>query len=193
MSKKTFNIRQFAKYSVLTGCAVAIPAIFFIGGVANYKVPASNSEDLYKQRENLFHAEVNYFDTRDRVIEQSKDTLKQDKTYLQLLQDIDSVGYHVGYTDEYYSLIDRADSVAERLRSEYIDKNTELNEASDWLSNSYARLNDMRRDSTVRDSMLQIPLGQRFKNNWVAVRTDWHTALLKYHQNRLQKLQQKQK
>lgn len=174
-------------------CIAAIPAFCFLGTIINYNVPANNHVELQHQRENVYFAEENYFDTRDRVIEQSKDTLKQDKMYLQLLRDIDSVGYHIGYTDEYYSLVDRADSVAEHLRSEYIDNNAELNAAGDWLSNSYARLNDMRRDSTVRDSLLQIPMERRISENWRQMRIDWHSASVHRHQRQLQKLQQFQK
>lgn len=193
MSKQASKIRKISENVLLTACVAAVPVLCFFGTVLNYQTPPNNDKELHQQRENLYYAEVNYFDTRDKVIEQSKDTLKQDKVYLQLLQNIDSVGYYAGYTDEYYSLIDRADSVAEHLRSEYINNNTELNNAGEWLTCSYARLDQMRRDSTVRDSIMRIPTKQRFSTNWVAMRTEWHNMMIQHHQNKLQKLQQKQK
>lgn len=71
-------------------CIAAIPAFCFLGTIINYNVPANNHVELQHQRENVYFAEENYFYTRDKIINQSYDTLKQDKEYLALMRKLDS-------------------------------------------------------------------------------------------------------
>lgn len=172
-------------------CIAAIPAFCFLGTIINYNVPANNHVELQHQRENVYFAEENYFYTRDKIINQSYDTLKQDKEYLALMRKLDSAATY-DY-NQYAKLESRADSLADYLRGAYIDKNAELNAAADGMSYSREKLNNMQRDSTVRDSLLQIPMERRLSENWRQMRIDWHSASVHRHQRQLQKLQQLQK
>lgn len=184
---KQKKFEQICSTALIFTCIAAIPAFCFLGTVLNYNVPANNYDELYRQRENVYFAEENYFYTRDKIINQSYDTLKQDKEYLALMHKLDSAATY-DY-NQYAKLESRADSLAAYLRGAYIDKNAELNAAADGMSYSREKLNNMQRDSTVRDSLLQIPMERRISENWRQMRIDWHQAFARYHQRQLNKLQ----
>lgn len=164
--------------------------------IANYGIPANNAEDLYNQYYNVQMHEIRYFETRDQAIEQSKDTLRNNSTYMAItdkLYELAARGHDTDNSMDYKNLEFRLDSLENELRNAYISQNRELEFASEMLHASYARLADLKRDSTIRDSMYKIPIHQRFEKNWAKLRINYYNSQIRNYQKKLQHLLQNEK
>lgn len=172
---------------------VAVPTVVFFLPVLNYNVP-HNGRELAREQNNLYHATQDYYAAYDNAVAHCRDTLGQDSTYMGLIQqlyDMQDAGYNPENSKTYASLQLRADSVASNLCSEYIAKNKDLNFAKQWRAAVANRVAELQRDSVIRDSIVRQPFNTRFTNNWRQMRTDFHSTMARYHNNRIAALQNK--
>ena len=173
----------------LAAVLVAVPTLVFVMPVLNYKVPRNNRE-LARVQESLHYATEDYYEIRDNVIRQSRDTLENDSTYMGLLNQL-YAAQDAGQTQKAVVLQNQLDSLENHLRNEYISSNRELNVAADWKKSLAAHASKLQRDSVIRDSIVRQPFKTRFTNNWVQMRTDFHNSMAQYHNKRLNILQTK--
>ena len=173
----------------LAAVIIAVPTLVFVMPVLNYKVPRNNRE-LARVQESLHYATEDYYEIRDNVIRQSRDTLENDSTYMGLLNQL-YAAQDAGQTQKAVVLQNQLDSLENHLRNEYISNNRELNVAADWKKSLAAHASKLQRDSVIRDSIVRQPFKTRFTNNWVQMRTDFHNSMAQYHNKRLNILQTK--
>lgn len=194
MSKKFSKSDIAATIATVATCGVVLPTIFFVLPVLNYNLPAENSEDLHNQHFNVRDAENNYGYTMDKIIHQGRDSLRNDRTYMGLMDQmykLEEVGYDETNSKEYANLRARADLIEEEIINERLNKSEELEYADRRLSEERLRLRAMQRDSVVRDSILSIPVAQRFRTNLLQKRIDANKAMKGKAEQRLQVLQKK--
>ena len=174
---------------------ISIPALCCVLPVLNYKVPKDPSEELYKQRQRIYHAECDYIYTRDSLAQRSMDTLYTDPQYKNLSEKLNKLsdqGYDSYNSTEYLKLESKLDSLGEYLRGEYISNNPEMVAADNMISEKYSRLYELQQDSALREAILQIPISQRLRENWLQIRIDRNKKIIKLREKRLMLLQQKQ-
>lgn len=173
----------------LAAVIIAVPTLVFVMPVLNYKVP-HNGRELARVQESLHYATEDYYEIRDNVIRQSRDTLENNSTYMGLLNQL-YAAQDAGQTQKAVVLQNQLDSLENHLRNEYISNNRELNVAADWKKSLAAHASKLQRDSVIRDSIVRQPFKTRFTNNWVQMRTDFHNSMAQYHNKRLNILQTK--
>lgn len=174
---------------------ISIPALCCVLPVLNYKVPKDPSEELYKQRQRIYHAECDYIYTRDSLAQRSMDTLYTDPQYKNLSEKLNKLsdqGYDSYNSTEYLKLESKLDSLGEYLRGEYISNKPEMVAADNMISEKYSRLYELQQDSALREAILQIPISQRLRENWLQIRIDRNKKIIKLREKRLMLLQQKQ-
>ena len=181
--QKKLNIKKFGKH-------VAEAAIFagttVIGAIAIFAyatdMPA-NQHDLDLARENLYYSEENYQLVYDTVINRSYDTLKQDTTYMRLLnQFYDEIKR--GNINKSDSLERKIDSLNSELQNQYIHNNRDLQKAKLRLDASRNRVKQIEQYLKYNDS---VTLGQR----WREARLNANLNLSKYFDKRAAIVQQK--
>lgn len=181
--QKKLNIKKFGKH-------VAEAAMFagttVIGAIAIFAyatdMPA-NQHDLDLARENLYYSEENYQLVYDTVINRSYDTLKQDTTYMRLLnQFYDEIKR--GNINKSDSLERKIDSLNSELQNQYINNNRDLQKAKLRLDASRNRVKQIEQYLKYNDS---VTLGQR----WREARLNANLNLSKYFDKRAAIVQQK--
>lgn len=181
--QKKLNIKKFGKH-------VAEAAMFagttVIGAIAIFAyatdMPA-NQHDLDLARENLYYSEENYQLVYDTVINRSYDTLKQDTTYMRLLnQFYDEIKR--GNINKSDSLERKIDSLNSELQNQYIHNNRDLQKAKLRLDASRNRVKQIEQYLKYNDS---VTLGQR----WREARLNANLDLSKYFDKRAAIVQQK--
>ena len=142
-------------------------------------MPANNSEDLRNQHIKVENAEIHYSYTIEETVSQARDSLERNKTYTGLLKklyELEEVGYNETNNKTYADLSTRANALEENVINEYLQNSNEVNQANANLNAAYKSLKSMQRDSIVRDSILRIPLVQRFNTNRLQMRLDKNIA-----------------
>lgn len=179
MSKMSFKSKEAVAATTVVACGIAVPALFYVLSVLNYKVPANNSEDLRNQHIKVENAEIHYSYTIEETVSQARDSLERNKTYTGLLKklyELEEVGYNETNNKTYADLSTRANALEENVINEYLQNSNEVNQANTNLNAAYKSLKSMQRDSIVRDSILRIPLVQRFNTNRLQMRLDKNIA-----------------
>ena len=179
MSKMSFKSKEAVAATTVDACGIAVPALFYVLSVLNYKVPANNSEDLRNQHIKVENAEIHYSYTIEETVSQARDSLERNKTYTGLLKklyELEEVGYNETNNKTYADLSTRANALEENVINEYLQNSNEVNQANANLNAAYKSLKSMQRDSIVRDSILRIPLVQRFNTNRLQMRLDKNIA-----------------
>lgn len=179
MSKMSFKSKEAVAATTVVACGIAVPALFYVLSVLNYKVPANNSEDLRNQHIKVENAEIHYSYTIEETVSQARDSLERNKTYTGLLKklyELEEVGYNETNNKTYADLSTRANALEENVINEYLQNSNEVNQANANLNAAYKSLKSMQRDSIVRDSILRIPLVQRFNTNRLQMRLDKNIA-----------------
>lgn len=179
MSKMSFKSKEAVAATTVVACGIAVPALFYVLSVLNYKVPANNSEDLRNQHIKVENAEIHYSYTIEETVSQARDSLEHNKTYTGLLKklyELEEVGYNETNNKTYADLSTRANALEENVINEYLQNSNEVNQANANLNAAYKSLKSMQRDSIVRDSILRIPLVQRFNTNRLQMRLDKNIA-----------------
>lgn len=179
MSKMSFKSKEAVAATTVVACGIAVPALFYVLSVLNYKVPANNSEDLRNQHIKVENAEIHYSYTIEETVSQARDSLEHNKTYTGLLKklyELEEVGYNETNNKTYADLSTRANALEENVINEYLQNSNEVNQANTNLNAAYKSLKSMQRDSIVRDSILRIPLVQRFNTNRLQMRLDKNIA-----------------
>lgn len=95
---------------------------------------------------------------------------------LKKLYELEEVGYNETNNKTYADLSFRANIIEENTINEYLQNSNEVNQANANLNAAYKSLKSMQRDSIVRDSILRIPLVQRFNTNRLQMRLDKNIA-----------------
>lgn len=179
MSKMSFKSKEAVAATTVVACGIAVPALFYVLSVLNYKVPANNSEDLRNQHIKVENAEIHYSYTIEETVSQSRDSLERNKTYTGLLKklyELEEVGYNETNNKTYADLSFRANIIEGNTINDYLQNSNEVNQANANLNAAYKNLKSMQRDSIVRDSILRIPLVQRFNTNRLQMRLDKNIA-----------------
>lgn len=179
MSKMSFKSKEAVAATTVVACGIAVPALFYVLSILNYKVPADNSEELRYQHTKVENAEINYSYTIEETVSQARDSLEHNKTYTGLLKklyELEEVGYNETNNKTYADLSTRANIIEENTINDYLQNSNEVNQANANLNAAYKSLKSMQRDSIVRDSILRIPLVQRFNTNRLQMRLDKNIA-----------------
>ena len=181
--QKKLNIKKFGKH--VAGAAM-FAGTTVIGAIAIFAyatdMPA-NQHDLDLARENLYYSEENYQLVYDTVINRSYDTLKQDTTYMRLLnQFYDEIKR--GNINKSDSLERKIDSLNSELQNQYIHNNRDLQKAKLRLDASRNRVKQIEQYLKYNDS---VTLGQR----WREARLNANLNLSKYFDKRAAIMQQK--
>lgn len=181
--QKKLNIKKFGKH---VAEAAMVAGTTVIGAIAIFAyatdMPA-NQHDLDLARENLYYSEENYQLVYDTVINRSYDTLKQDTTYMRLLnQFYDEIKR--GNINKSDSLERKIDSLNSELQNQYINNNRDLQKAKLRLDASRNRVKQIEQYLKYNDS---VTLGQR----WREARLNANLNLSKYFDKRAAIVQQK--
>lgn len=181
--QKKLNIKKFGKH---VAEAAMVAGTTVIGAIAIFAyatdMPA-NQHDLDLARENLYYSEENYQLVYDTVINRSYDTLKQDTTYMRLLnQFYDEIKR--GNINKSDSLERKIDSLNSELQNQYIHNNRDLQKAKLRLDASRNRVKQIEQYLKYNDS---VTLGQR----WREARLNANLNLSKYFDKRAAIVQQK--
>lgn len=175
MSKMSFKSKEAVAATTVVACGIAVPALFYVLSVLNYKVPANNCEDLRNQHIKVENAEIHYSYTIEETVSQARDSLERNKTYTELYE-LEEVGYNETNNKTYADLSFRANIIEGNTINDYLQNSNEVNQANANLNAAYKSLKSMQRDSIVRDSILRIPLVQRFNTNRLQMRLDKNIA-----------------
>ncbi len=199
MSKLSRNILASA------GVAVIVAAMI-INGITQYKAPIHNTEKFENAQRNVQSAMQEYARARNYALQTSEDTLKKDKNYLAEKKKLNNLANKLFHGEKMMSkqeyldkcqrldkMTARVDSIADELCNAYISKNKDLIYATAQLNNAINTLEQIQRDNAVIDSLRNLPMQQRFNRGWENIQHDFHSALLKYHYKKLQRLNQKAK
>lgn len=181
--QKKLNIKKFGKH---VAEAAMVAGTTVIGAIAIFAyatdMPA-NQHDLDLARENLYYSEENYQLVYDTVINRSYDTLKQDTTYMRLLnQFYDEIKR--GNINKSDSLERKIDSLNSELQNQYIHNNRDLQKAKLRLDASRNMVKQIEQYLKYNDS---VTLGQR----WREARLNANLNLSKYFDKRAAIVQQK--
>ena len=159
--QKKLNIKKFGKHVAGAAMFAGTTAIGAIAIFAYATDMPANQHDLDLARENLYYSEENYQLVYDTVINRSYDTLKQDTTYMRLL-------------NQFYDEIKRGN----------INNNRDLQKAKLRLDASRNRVKQIEQYLKYNDS---VTLGQR----WREARLNANLNLSKYFDKRAAIVQQK--
>lgn len=181
--QKKLNIKKFGKHVAEAAMFAGTTAIGAITIFAYATDMPANQHDLDLARENLYYSEENYQLVYDTVINRSYDTLKQDTTYMRLLnQFYDEIKR--GNINKSDSLERKIDSLNSELQNQYINNNRDLQKAKLRLDASRNRVKQIEQYLKYNDS---VTLGQR----WREARLNANLNLSKYFDKRAAIVQQK--
>lgn len=181
--QKKLNIKKFGKHVAEAAMFAGTTAIGAIAIFAYATDMPANQHDLDLARENLYYSEENYQLVYDTVINRSYDTLKQDTTYMRLLnQFYDEIKR--GNINKSDSLERKIDSLNSELQNQYIHNNRDLQKAKLQLDASRNRVKQIEQYLKYNDS---VTLGQR----WREARLNANLNLSKYFDKRAAIVQQK--
>lgn len=177
----------------------AAAAIIMSAVVLQYNSTGYTNEKMANARAKAKCALTHYENAYNDAVIRSADTLETNPEYLKLISDakklsgqLDSGRYKSA--DEYNAVLRqidmiliRADSLAEKLRSEYINKDRKLQGAEQYNKFIQQNIAHLKRDSVITDSIRRVPVAKRFGDNLAQMRTDYHSAVIARHLKKMQR------
>lgn len=177
----------------------AAAAIIMSAVVLQYNSTGYTNEKMANARAKVKFALTHYENAYNDAVIRSADTLETNPEYLKLISDakklsgqLDSGRYKSA--DEYNAVLRqidmiliRADSLAEKLRSEYINKDCKLQGAEQYNKFIQQNIVHLKRDSVITDSIRRVPVAKRFGDNLAQMRTDYHSAVIARHLKKMQR------
>lgn len=177
----------------------AAAAIIMSAVVLQYNSTGYTNEKMANARAKAKFALTHYENAYNDAVIRSADTLETNPEYLKLISDakklsgqLDSGRYKSA--DEYNAVLRqidmiliRADSLAEKLRSEYINKDRKLQGAEQYNKFIQQNIAHLKRDSVITDSIRRVPVAKRFGDNLAQMRTDYHSAVIARHLKKMQR------
>lgn len=200
MSKTSKKVLQVLGLTAGTAASLAILASALI---LQYSSRGYDQDELNSKRYALNLAKAKYANAYDNSIQHSADTLSTNPEYLSLIAHANEISRQMEdgeykSASEYYllqnqldNILTRADSLAEILRSDYIDNDAQLAQASEYLQHMQYAVARLQRDSIIADKNNSLPLKDRFQNGMNMLRADFHGFAAARHLEKLQKINQK--
>lgn len=177
MAKKNVNFKKVANVLLVALPASAVVAFIMYAKIANKNIPYYSEEDLKEAKYNYESAEQNATVVFQDVLQQADKYAKSQPEYQKLNQQIGQYCNRIdnmNLVGDYDKSVEKKHSqmmnVRDSLIEKYLAKSAELNAAHDEIKYYDNKVQTLLRNKEVKDSLLNIPMGQRFKQNWSEIR-----------------------
>ena len=190
MKKSTLN--KLLVRGGITASAALVLALITGVFIATYGEPTFDQEKLNQWRYfSQPEAEQAYGIAHRNVVVNGRDSAARTAQYQQLTKEIEKMEQVYDYSDEtVQKLYSRRDSIESEVINDLFDKDSAFAVADRHLRYVYGEIEKMRQDSADVAAIKALPLKVRVKSNYNHFRTDMNQALIKYHQHRLNRLEQ---
>lgn len=161
------DLKKLAVKGTMIASAAAV-----IGGIAilNYDKHSFYQEDLENAYHKAWLAKQNLKAEFEHIHTVAYEETKKYPEYKLM----DSLSYIHEQNPEYNYYLERkidslwyaVDSIRNDIEEKHIENSETLEHAYQKLDNAYNKIDALKQDSIINDSINNQPLGQRFKNNW---------------------------